>query len=80
MGESLECFFNVAGHGEGDVSFFVVPFKGDAYKLFCFHIGGDRVVLPEGVSQVIEVGQVGVLDEEVINYKGEDDGVGLMLE
>jgi hypothetical protein len=43
--EPLEGLFNISGHGDGDMAFFVVPLQGHATELGCCHVYSDFIVL-----------------------------------
>jgi hypothetical protein len=53
------------------MAFLVVPFQVDSNVFGSLHVDHDGIVLFEGVSEMIEVLHAGVLDKEIVYYKGE---------
>jgi hypothetical protein len=62
------------------MAFLVVPFQVDSNVFGSLHVDHDGIVLFEGVSEMIEVLHAGVLDKEIVYYKGEYYWVGFVFE
>ncbi len=57
-----KCLFNVAGHGEVDFTFLVVPFECDAKIPSSFPVFFNFVVLLKCLDEVVDVSFVNVLN------------------
>jgi hypothetical protein len=73
MFKALQGTLNVAGNGDVDSLFDVVPDDGEATVASAFPILTDRIQFTKGGHEVFGVGFVHVFDTEVINGEGKND-------
>ncbi len=67
VGETLEGFFDVAGHGDVESACRIVPVEGEAEILGAGPVCGDLVETVEGVDEVLSVAGVDVFYAEVVD-------------
>ena len=74
MTEAGECSFNIAGHGEVDFAFLVVPVKCNAKIPSSFPVFFDFVVLLKCLDEVVDVSFVNVFNAKIVHNQCEADG------
>jgi hypothetical protein len=74
MSKSSECLFNVAGHGEVDFTFLVVPIECDAKIPSSVPVFFNFIVLLKCLDEVVEVSFVDVFNTEIVHDQCEADG------
>ena len=70
MVKGVKCILDILGHGDVNMSVFVVPIQGHTTVQGAIPINGDGVVLLEGIDKMLGILLVGVLHAKVINAKG----------
>ena len=78
MVELQECLFDVAGHGDINVAFVVVPIDSEAAVEVAGPVDGEFVVGFDGIDEMLGVGFGKVLDAEVVYAEDEGGGLGAM--
>ena len=78
LSESGECSFNVAGHGEVDFMFLVVPIKCDAKIPSSFPVFFNFVVLLKCLDEVVDISFVNVFNTKTVHNQCEADGSPVM--
>ena len=71
MVEFVEGSAGVAIHGDLDIAFIVLPVEVHADVKFTFPVGGDFIMVFDGVDEVVGVVAGEVLDAEVVDAEGE---------
>ena len=79
MSKSGKCSFNVAGHGEVDFTFLVVPIKCDAEIPSSFPIFFNFVVLLKCLDEVVDISFVDVFNAEIVHDQCEADGLPVVF-
>ncbi len=79
MSESGECLFNVAGHGEVDFTFLVVPIKCDAEIPSSFPVFFNFVVLLKCLDEVVDVSFVNLFNAKIAHNQCEADGLPVVF-
>ncbi len=79
MSESGECSFNVAGHGEVDFMFLVVPIECDAEIPSSFPVFIIFVVLLKCLDEVVDISFVNVFNAEIVHNQCEVDGLPVVF-
>ena len=74
-----ECSFNIAGHGEVDFMFLVVPVKCNAKIPSSFPVFFDFLVLLKCLDEVVDVSFVNVFNTEIVNGQCEADGLPVVF-
>ena len=77
--QGFKSFLNILGHGDVNISVWVVPFEGKATIEGTGPVNGDGVVLLECIDEVLGIGFVDVFDAKVIDTETEPDGLGIMF-
>ena len=67
MFEASQCVFNVPGHGDVHLFFFVVPVNGEPNVSCACPVMVDCIVLFEGIHEVFDVLPAHILNPEVVN-------------
>ena len=65
--EFVEGSFDIAGHGNVDVPFVVVPVKGESEVFGALLVHRDGIKVAEGADEVVEMLTSDVLDSEVVD-------------
>jgi hypothetical protein len=71
---------DIAGHGEVDRAFGIIPIKGQATVLVAVPVGGNGVDLPETSQEVLGIEAVDVFHTEVVDHQRKGDRPGVMAE
>ena len=79
MSEAGECSFNIAGHGEVDFAFLVVPVKCNAKIQSSFPVFFDFVVLLKCLNEVVAVSFVNVVNAKIVHGQCEADGSSVVF-
>jgi hypothetical protein len=79
MSELDEYLFNVAGHGEVDFTFLVVPIECDAKILSCFPVFFNFVVLLKCLDEVVDISFVNVFNAKILHDLCEADGLPVVF-
>ncbi len=74
VSELGECLLNVAGHGEVDFTFLVVPIKCDAEIPSFFPVFFNFVVLLKYLDEVVDISFVNVFITKIAHDQCEADG------
>ena len=65
--EFVEGSFDIAGHGNVDVPFVVVPVKGESEVFGALLVHSDGIKVAEGADEVVEILTFDVLYAKVVN-------------
>ena len=76
MVEFCECSVDIAGHGDVDVSFAVMPIEGQAAIQCAGPVDCDIIIRLEGVDEMHCIGFGVVLDAKVVNAENESGSFG----
>ncbi len=74
VSEAGKCSFNIAGHGEVDFAFLVVPVKCNAKIPSSFPVFFDFVVLLKCLDEVVDVSFINEFNAEIVHNQCEADG------
>jgi len=76
VAETFQSTGNIAGHGEFDRAFGVVPLQVEATELCAGPINGDGVVTAEGGDEKVGNALANILDAKVIENESKHDWLG----
>ncbi len=79
VSKSGECSLNVAGHGEVDFTFLVVPIECDAKIPSFFLVFFNFVVLLKCLDEVVDISFVNVFNTEIVHDQCEADGLPVVF-
>ncbi len=79
MSKLGKCLFIVAGHGEVDFMFLVVPIECDAKVPSSFPVFFNFIVLLKCLDEVVDVSFVNVFNGKIIHDQGEADGLPVVF-
>ena len=79
MLEFVQCCLEIFWHGDVAGACGIVPVDGDSAEEGTGPVNGDGVEFLEGLDEVVGVLFADVLDPKVINDKGENYGLGVVL-
>ena len=77
--EFVQGCLDIFWHGDVAGAYSIVPVNGESAEEGTSPVDGDGVEFLEGLDEVVGILLANVFDTKVINYKGDNDGLGGML-
>ena len=79
MVENLECLGHIFGHGQVDVTSFIVPFDVEAQVFTTCPIDGEGVFGRYSGKEMVSVGPIKIFNSEIIDCEGKVSAPSLVL-